>query len=140
LHPLPAASIGGAVYTLLALAYCAELLTQRNWLCGMLVFAATAVIVAVLWRWLRHPAHAAPRRLYLGSDGTLRIRDRDGQVVRARIQTRSMRLGRYWLLVVVTEAGRLHRLLLGPGNLRAVEQAALGRWLRRPPADPFRLR
>jgi hypothetical protein len=64
----------------------------------------------------------------------------NGRVWRAKLQPHSLRLGSHWLLVLVTEDGRRHRLLLGPGNLQPVELAALGRWLRRPPADPFGLR
>jgi len=139
-HPLPGVWVGGALYGLLALVYCAQLLTQRNWLCAVLVFGATAVLAAVLWRGRGRPGHATPHRLRLCGDGTLHIFKTDGHVVRARIHTCSVRLGRCWLLVVVTEAGALQRLLLGPGNLQAAQLAALGRWLRRPPADPFRLR
>jgi hypothetical protein len=140
MHPLPGASIGGAVYILLALVYCVELFAQRNWLVATLVFVASAIIAAVLWRWLGRQGHAAPRRLRLCSDGAIQIFSHSGCMARARIQSRSLRLGRHWLLVVVSEDGDFHRLLLGPGNLQPAEQAALGRWLRRPPADPFRLR
>lgn len=140
LHRLPGGSIGGAIYTLLALFYCAQLFAQRNWLCAMLVFVATAIIAAVLRRWLGRQGHAGLRRLRLCSDGTIQVFGEDGHVARARILAHSLRLGRHWLLVVVSEDGNSHRLLLGPGNLQPAQQAALGRWLRRPPADPFRLR
>lgn len=140
LRALPRISICGAIYVLLALGYGVELLLQGNWAWGVLVFCATAMIALALQRWLYPGARNAPRRLRLCSDGTARLFCRNGQNVPARILPHSLRLGRHWLLLLHTEDGRRHRLWLGPGNLPPAECAALGRWLRRPPADPLSLR
>lgn len=140
LQVLPRISFCGAVYVLLACAYGVELLVQGNWQWGVLVFCATAVLAELTRRWQKSGAHAAPRRLRLCGDGTARVSSGHGQVLLARILPHSLRLGRHWLLVLVTEDGRHHRLVLGPGNLQPAEWAAVGRWLRRPPADPLGLR
>jgi hypothetical protein len=140
LRALPRISICGAIYVLLAVGYAVELLLQGNWQWGALVFCAAAFTARAIHRWQHPGAPDAPRRLRLCGDGTARLFTRNGRNVPTTIQPHSLRWGGYWLLVLVTEDGRHHRLWLGRGNLQPAERAALGRWLRRPPADPLSLR
>jgi hypothetical protein len=140
LHPLPEVQLFGTVYLLLALAYGIELFARRNGAWGLLVVGVSGVIAAIVWRWPGSGAYAVPCRLRLCSDGTAGILGSNGRLLRAQLQPHSLRLGRHWLLVLVAEDGRRHRLLLGPGNLQPQEWAATSCWLRQPPADPFRLR
>jgi hypothetical protein len=124
---------------LLALAHGIELLMQRNGLWSLMVFCAAVLTAIAFWRWQWACTHGA-LRLDLRSDGTVRLATNDGPWMRAAIRPHSLRLGRHWMLVLVTEEGRRHRILVGRENLQGAEWAALGRWLRRPPADPLRLR
>jgi hypothetical protein len=128
----------GAVYTSLAFAHGVELLMQRNGLWSLIVFGASVLTGIAIWRW--QAVRSPTLRLALCDDGTVRFATGNCLWVRATIQPHSQRLGRHWLLVLVTDEGCQHRLLVGPSNLQGAEWAALGRWLRRPPADPFRLR
>ena len=139
LHPSLRVLAGGALFTLLALAHGVELLMQRNRLWSLVVFCAAVLAAIAIWRW-QYACMRGELRLDLRSDGTVRLASGHGPWVRAAIRPHSLRLGRHWLLVLVTEEGRRHRLLVGPENLRGAEWAALCRWLRRPPADPLRLR
>lgn len=138
LRPQPRALVAGGLYTLLALAHGVELLMQRNGWWSLMVFGASVLAAHTIWHW--QSLRCETLRLELRSDGTVRMANDNGRWVRAAIRPHSLRLGRHWLLVLITEEGRVHRLLVGPGNLQGAEWAALGRWLRRPPADPFRLR
>ncbi|HXC57756.1 MAG TPA: hypothetical protein VN645_00485 [Steroidobacteraceae bacterium] len=124
----------------LAALYAVVLFIQRGFFCGLLVFCATAVTGIGLWCWLGSVRADRPQRLRLCGDGTATVFTGSGRVLQARVLPSSLRLGRHWLLVVATAEGGRHRLLLGPGNQNGAELAALGRWLRRPPAGPWLLR
>ena len=138
LRPQPRALAAGVLYTLLALAHALELLMQRNGWWSFMVFGCSVLAAVTIWRW--QSVRCETLRLELRGDGTVRLAAGNGRWLHAAVQPHSLRLGRHWLLVVITEEGLQLRLWVGPGNLQGAEWAALGRWLRRPPADPFRLR
>lgn len=140
LSALPLAVAYGAIYVLLYAVYGAALLAQHGFFWGLLVLCSAVATAIALWSWHASTQGDRPQRLRLCSDGTAAVFTGNGCRLQARVLPSSLRLGRHWLLVVDTADGRRHRLLLGPGNQNVAELAALGRWLRRPPAGPWLLR
>ena len=125
LRPSPLASKGrGLLHALLA-SYLVQLL--------LLDHLRVAVLVMLLWaafawqcRMAKSPAPA--RRLLLSADGRLHLLGTGNTLAVAALQSCSMRLGP-WLLLVLRDDTGTRRLLLGPDNVDPVQLAALRRRL-----------
>jgi hypothetical protein len=106
---------------------------QHALLPASLVAAGGAATTLGWWRLLSDCGARDTRRLRLHSDGRV-VLVVEGVPRRYRLSPGSLWLGRQVLLVLRSGPRRV-RVLLGPGNLCAEQQAALGRWLRRSPGE-----
>jgi len=105
-----------------------HLLLAAHWVMAPAMLAMTLAT----WFALRHihlQDPGAPRRLLLAADGRVHVATIGGAVLQVDPGGESLWLGSA-VLLVLRGPGRVHRVLLGRGNLGPAELAALRRRLR----------
>jgi len=125
--PLACWCSAGAALPLLASAV--QLIAGNQVPLAIVLLAAAGTGITALRRdlWLRGPA--APVRLEVRAQGSMRIYCRNGIADEVHLQAHSLRLGGGFLLVL--RGRRSYRLLLASGNVEPVTLAALHRRLGR---------
>lgn len=133
LHPSRVAREGRWLMLTLSCLYLGQLV-----LLGHLRVAVPAAVAAGAFAWLSRaaPRSSKPaRRLLWSADGRLHLLEAGGSVVPVTLQSSSMRLGR-WLLLVLRDDAGTRRWLVGPDNLDPAGLAALRRRVAAIPQRP----
>ena len=125
---MPAARRLAQAFFAALLLYAAELLLRGHWMvaAGMVLIAAGTHMTRR--RWAPQDSGAA-RRLLVAADGRLHVHCIGGTTQTVTLVAESLWLGST-VLLVLQAPGRMHRLLLGPGNLDPRTLATLRRRLR----------
>jgi hypothetical protein len=125
---LPQARRLASCYLLLMAAYAGQLLFLAHWAMAPAVLVMTLATLFAM-RQVTPQDSGAPRRLLLSADGRLHVATMGGAVEAVEPGGESLWFGSA-ILLVLRAPGRVHRVLLGRGNLAPSELATLRRRLR----------